>query len=225
MAYSFLQSVDAGSTGSGSSLGVSITYTGGEHAYVFGTITGTVTTWTVTDNSGGSNVYTQLGSTVAGLGGDNEAIFECASVVAGTFTVTHNWGTAGTFRGIHVWTYNGVTGSSITVSNTQNGPGTGADAVTSTNLNPSSQPGALIGHTYDTNGNALNAGTGFTSRSTFPSEAATNGVSTRLEDKRLTSTSAVPATFTLTTGTDKPTTFAFWDAELLTPVVVAWVIA
>lgn len=207
----FVGSFDAGDSDSGTLLDVEVTYEEGEHVFIRCTRGSAGTTETVTD---GTNVYTQIGSSVTAGSGDIVTHYECVSTVAGTFTVTQTLGTAAAFRGIQGMRYTGLSGWSIHVGQSQSGIGTGIDAVTSGNLTPTSQPGLLIGWHYDfNNGGAAVAGTGFTSRATFPTEAAANGSASRAEDKRLTSAAAVAATFTLTGATGALVTSAIWCAE------------
>lgn len=87
-----------------------------------------------------------------------------------------------------------VTGE--TASQNQATPGTGTDGLSSTNITPGGQPAALIGLSFDIiAANTPSAGTGFTDRGSLWPFGGGAGYA-RLEDKRLTSTSAVAATFT-----------------------------
>ena len=87
------------------------------------------------------------------------------------------------------------------VLNTQIAPGTGADAVTSTDINAIAQPAALIGFSFNQAGQDVpNAGTGFTSRAGVWDFGG--GVCARPEDRRLTVTGNAAATFTALTGAD-----------------------
>ncbi len=217
MAYAYVGSFDNGDSSSGTTLSVSsVTYGAGEHVFIR-TTRSTGGTETISD---GTNTYTQIGSSVTSTGGDVVTHYECVSTVAGTYTVTQTLGTAAAFRGIQGLRYTGLTGSSTHVGQAQTGIGTGTDAVTSTNLTPASQPGLLIGWLYDFNGSGASvAGTGFTSRATFPTEAAANGSASRAEDRRLTSTAAVAGTFTLTATTGNLVTSAIWCAEATATIV------
>lgn len=210
MAWSELDSAaNAGASASGSSISVSRTYTGGERAVVWVTVGG-ATTITVTD---GTNTYSAVGSQVVANSGDVQAVFECASCTAGTFTVSANFGTANAFRGIAVHRFSGLTGSGSLVGQAQTAPGTGADGLTSTNLTPASQPALLLGISTDYNGFTVNVGTGFTSSAVYTNIDTANGSYTVSETKRLTSTSAVAATFTATSSPQNFVTLAYWAAE------------
>lgn len=210
MAWSELDSAaNAGASASGSSISVSRTYTGGERAVVWVTVGG-ATTITVTD---GTNTYSAVGSQVTANSGDVQACFECANCAAGTFTVQANFGTANAFRGIAVHRFSGLTGAGSLVGQAQTAPGTGADGLTSTNLTPASQPALLLGVSTDYNGSTVNVGTGFTSSAVYTNVDTANGSYTTSETKRLTSTSAVAATFTATSSPQNFVTLAYWAAE------------
>lgn len=211
MAYAYIAEVDNGASATGTSLTVSATYTAGDRVIVKTTRSTPGTTETITD---GTNTYNLVGGITLGVG-DRQNVYECLSAAAGTFTVAQTLGTTSTFRGIQVARYSGLSTSvaSQIVSAYQAGPGTVADAVSSGNITPASQPGAVIGWSYNVDGGGLAAGTGYASRATFPTEAAANGSSSRLEDKRVTATTATPATFTLSVATNNVATFALFIPE------------
>lgn len=208
---------NAGASASGASISVSRTYTGGERAVVWVTVGG-ASTITVTD---GTNTYTQVGSQVTASSGDVQAVFECLSCAAGTFTVQANFGTSNAFRGIAVHRFSGLTGSGSLVGNAQTAPGTGADGLTSTNLTPASQPALLLGVSTDYNGSTVNVGTGFMSSAVYTNVDTANGSYTVSETKRLTSTAAVPTTFTATSSPQNFVTLAYWAAEVTGPTITA----
>ena len=208
---------NAGASASGASISVSRTYTGGERAVVWVTVGG-ASTITVTD---GTNTYTQVGSQVTASSGDVQAVFECASCAAGTFTVQANFGTSNAFRGIAVHRFSGLTGSGSLVGAAQTAPGTGADGLSSGNLTPASQPALLLGIATDFNGSTVNVGTGFTSSAVYTNVDTANGSYTVSETKRLTSTSAVPATATATSSPSNFLTLAYWAAEVTGPTITA----
>jgi hypothetical protein len=188
-----------GSIGSASTSGTSLllpaqTIVTGDHVYVW-TTRGGASTETITD---GTNTYTLVPSAqITGGGGDIVSVYESVNVTGGTFTFTQTLGTSLAFRGMGVIRGTQlVTSASQGVGQSQVAPTTGADATTSTNLTPATQPGALLGISIVFSGTAIAAGTGFTDLGTFTSSDTTNGNITRIEHKRLTATSAVAATFT-----------------------------
>lgn len=79
----------------------------------------------------------------------------------------------------------------VAVANVQATPGTGTDAITSTNLTPTTATSLLLGFTCDVddNGGTLSVGTGFTNSVSSLAEV-------RGEYRQLSSSSAVAATFT-----------------------------
>src|SRR6185437_13394585 len=95
------------------SVGVSVTYTGGERVLVAilwnqnGTNTVTV--------SDGTNSYSQLVSYLTTASGSNGpqylVIWECKSATAGTFTVTATVNVVTNFAGISVYRYSGLSAS------------------------------------------------------------------------------------------------------------------
>jgi hypothetical protein len=71
----------------------------------------------------------------------------------------------------------------------------------------------LLGISTDYNGTTVNVGTGFSLSSAYTSVNTANGSYTTSETKRLTSTSAVAATFTATSSPQNFVTLAYWAAE------------
>lgn len=213
MAYSYVGSGSAGNAASGTALSVAATFTGGEHVFVKTTRSG-ASTETITD---GTNTYSLIaGSQVTDVAGDVQSIYECQSVAAGSVTIIQMLGTAQTFRGIQWISYSGLMGGAAALGNLQVAPGGGTDAATSGTFTPSGQPALLLGWIYDfdTFGLAIAAGTGFTSRDTYPDESLANGGSSMAADKRLTSTSSVAATFTVGSGGgDTMITYAIFCLE------------
>lgn len=155
--------------------------------------------------SDGTNTYTQVGSTQSdATAGQSMALFECKSATGGTYTFTASYNPGQFAVGIAIRAYAGLDGAvsaTDALSNPTN-PGTGTDALATSNITPGSQPGLVFGATMDVSGGeTVSAGTGFTSRGTFAQWNTQFGVGTMSEDKRVTSTSATNATFTTTPGT------------------------
>lgn len=210
MAYAYRTSSSVGGTGPQA---MSITYVAGDRGYVKTTSGAGGGTETISD---GTNTYSFL-ETEADVSGDNQNLYECINPTPGTYTLQQGLsGGAGiTFCDIEWAAYTGLTGSSLATAQYQGAPGTGTNAVTSGDVTPSSQPGALItfGYDFDTYSTGLVVSAGFTQRDTFATAALANGNSAMLADKRLTTTTPAAGTFTATVATDPFITFAIWCAE------------
>lgn len=116
----------------------------------------------------------------------------------GNVTVTVTLGISASFRSITVVEISGVRSSGSLgghIGNAQSTPGVSANAVTSTNITPSAQPGILVAlsGTDDGTTSPPASGTGFTDNGVT---MGVIGMNARVESLRLTSTSAIPATFT-----------------------------
>jgi hypothetical protein len=84
----------------------------------------------------------------------------------------------------------------------QSGQGTSANAITTGNLTPTSQPSVIVGLIQAQAATVtINAGTGFAGYTLSSVSAFNGGSSTTIEYKRLTSTTPVPATATTTSST------------------------
>lgn len=99
----------------------------------------------------------------------------------------------------------------------QASPGTGTGAVSSGNVTPSAQPGMLMGLAIPTGGGntscAADTGAGFTSTQSGAYAANNSTKYWAMEHQRLTSTSAIPATFTIG-GNQRMVTVAAYFLEL-----------
>jgi hypothetical protein len=221
----FVDLIDVATSANGTALTQSRTYGAGERVLVWARwITVGGATPSVTD---GTNTYTQIGTTLSDVAntGSDYAVFECKNTASGTFTVSFNLSLASTFRAMGIARYSGLDTSvnGVGARQAQASPGTGADAVSSTNLTPGSQPGVLVGFGYDDGGGgAVSAGTtGFTSRGTMSNMDTAFGTTSRVEDKAITSTSAVAATFTGTIGTDNYIAFAVYFPDSASDTLMA----
>lgn len=153
--------------------------------------------------------YQLIGSVTDSTAGWTVAQYAALGVPAGAERLIVNFTASVAASSVHaVSLSNGQlvlpTGSNFAGQN-QASPGTGTGAVSSGNVTPSGQPGMLMGLAVPTGGGntscTADTGAGFTS--TQASNFAANN-STKywaMENKRLTSTSAVPATFTI--GSDQ----------------------
>jgi len=203
MPYAFVAEVSAGTAASGTTQAINVTYAAGDKA-VIRIGWGSNTSITRTGFSDGTNTYTQVGSDINGTGsaGESHAIYICDSTAAGSVTLTVTWASAVAFREVSVMRYTGLGTSYQTYAGQcQSAQGTGANAYTTGLMSPSTQPAAVIGWCQSLNGNAVSAGTGYTDRGTSTTSDSTNGVKTRLMDKRITATSQLALTGTTSTDT------------------------
>src|SRR5262245_26839828 len=206
MAYAFVQQNANDNAASATTITVTLTPTAG-NLLVF-CVSGDAldtTSIALSDNLGSHNTFSQISTDlVTASGSDQRCAWYYAENCKGgatTFTATFSAGTR--FRTFYVGEYSGIatSGSFLNGARAEQGnPGTGTDAVSSGNANATSQPALVWGFSMDIfTGATPTAGTGFTSRTGVWSTNTTLG---RPEDKRVTSTGNVAATFTTTAGTD-----------------------
>lgn len=163
---------------------------------------------TVESISHNSNTYNYIGTLSDATNGQSWAILECrnTSASAGS-TLTFNLASGEPSRGVCVVRISGLDTAvaCIIAQNNPSNPGTGAGAVTSTNLTPAAQPGALVGFVMDDSGGeaGIAASAGFTDLGAISTWEAQIGIKARFEHKAIASTAAVAATFTATTGTGR----------------------
>jgi hypothetical protein len=118
----------------------------------------------------------------------------------GTVTITGSISASCTFYGICVLEYSGIDTTTPFVSGEyaqqyDSAPGAGTDAITTGNTPAlSGSPCAVIGMGNNVDNNAPSGGTGFTARSNVWTDVG------QPEDKRVTSTAAVSATWTAQSG-------------------------
>lgn len=205
-AYAFVASGDNADAGSSSTLTITgVTF--GANETVFLHITygdGTELTETITD---GTNTYEKVGSTIEDVS-DNQlgAKFICKNTVAGTYNIVLTLSASVYYRGIRYCRYTGLdnSGTAQDVSDWRSNIGTGTDALTTSNITPSSQPGILWGCAAEVSGSASvpTAGTFFTTRGSGTNWSANIGQNL-MQDRRITSTSAVASTMTLSSATNQ----------------------
>lgn len=204
MSYAFVQQVE--NSGSGSPKTVNITPTATNMLFA---VVGADTTGASFGCSDGTNTWTPCGvfdgsSIGAGIG---LGLFYAKSVAGSAVTVSGSH-TGGSITGIYVSEWSGLSTSAPFIASAafpQNGPGSTTDAVTSGNANASSQPAVAIGFYFNSlgqNSGTEAAGTGYTARTAVWAPIGSGGtiVCARAEDKRVTATGNVAATFTATAG-------------------------
>lgn len=157
----------------------------------------------LSDNLGTHNTFTQISTDLVTASAQRCAWWFAANCKSGATTFTATYSASTRFRTIYVAEYSGIATTSPLLNGTRAenaNPGTGTDAISSGNANATSQPALVWGFSVDTDGSAApTAGTGYTSRTSVWSSATCFG---RPEDKRVTATGNVAATFTAVTGTD-----------------------
>lgn len=170
-----------------------------------GTTSLTGLTITLTDTLG--NTYTPLKTVDDTTNGYRLALFYAKNITGGgANSVTATYGTppsSNFYKGVFAAEYSGLDTSAPFTSGEvagqeQNSVGTGTDAISSGNTPAlSTQPCLVVGFTSIAHSTAgpSSSGTGYTSRGSFWQFGTGTNFAT-LEDKRVTSTSAVAATFT-----------------------------
>ncbi len=164
---------------------------------------GTATTVSISATVGSNGTWTRAGSGYQD-GSNQMEVFYLANAAAGSSTIRASFSGGG--RGYPCIAIIPVTGIATAapfldvVFNYQLAPGTGTDAITSTNLAAlSTQPALMFGLSTNINasGNAVpNTGTGYTSIGTGWSYGGAFSISMRAEHKRVTVTTADKTTFT-----------------------------
>jgi hypothetical protein len=163
---------------------------------------GTPTVTAISDNGTGGSGWSTGKATVQD-GTVNNFFFSVfyspvASNGATIITLTYNGGTPGTTN-LAIVEYSGLSATGwqgISAFNEQPNPGTGTNAITSNNLNITTQPAALIGWTIDENSNGgMSSGT-----SPIVFARRVNGNFNMLQDARVTATGNAAATATSTHG-------------------------
>lgn len=204
MTYAFVQQNSTDNAATATTITITLTPTAG-NLLVFCASGDSLDTTSIalSDNLGSHNTFTQIATDLVSTLDQRCAWWFAANCKGGATTFTATFSASTRFRTIYVAEYSGI----ATTSPFLNGaraeniiPGTGADAVSSGNADATSQPALVWGFSLDINGGTTpSAGTGFTSRTAVWSSATVLG---RPEDKRVTATGNVAATFTATTGTD-----------------------
>jgi hypothetical protein len=204
MTYAFVQQNANDNAASATTITVTLTPTAGNLlVFAISADSADTTSIALSDNLGSHNTFTQIGTDLVTGNSQRCAWWFAANCKGGATTFTATFSTGARFRTFYVAEYSGIATSSPFLNGARaenDSPGTGTDAVSSGNANAASQPALAWGFCIDTSGNTTpNAGTGYTARTGVWS---TNTCLGKPEDKRVTATGNVAATFTATTGTD-----------------------
>lgn len=189
MAFAFVAEIEASSTASGSSLGVTLgtAATAGNVLHV-NALLNADTTCTFTDTQ--SNTFTPLGSVREAAIAARLFHAYAANVVGGADTVTATFGAAGTNRGIYVLEISGLASS----------PADGHNEITDTGNNPTDTntvtatggPGVMVSVGSSLQGGLLGTGTGMTVRT---SEIWAGTYRTKVQYKAVAAAGSVSANF------------------------------
>ena len=209
------QSSITASSGSISNVWAGLTLVGGQRCMLVIDKGNVETIASITDN--GSNAWTQLGIDIVDVPFTErwstwEGIITNAAT---TLTITYSAVSTGPSLRLFLKQHTGANQSipGQIVSSRQVAPTTANDAMTSGTLIPAAQPGLLSGY-GQVAFNALNAaGFGFTDRG----ENGAIGDHERYEDKPITSTAAVAATFTAATNNNSTTIAVYWQDAAIVP--------
>jgi hypothetical protein len=167
------------------------------------------TSHTITDSVNGATGWTQA-LALTTVGGGGVRIFYRNSMAAGSTVITDTYGGSTAFTGLWIVEIGGTSGFDVATTMTTSSTGT---ARTSPSGTPTVQPGLCLGVIYnDTGGSstvAATAGTGFTI-STQGWDFGSTPLHMATEVQRYTSTAALPATFTVTSGNSTGTTALFF---------------
>lgn len=197
MAYAFVNQGET-STGAATSTTIAVTYTPtAGNLLVFGVTWGTATGTASMADAGVGNTFTQFAAPLAdGTANQSTHYFYALNCKGGSTTFTATVPSS-QFRCIYIGEYSGTTGAPLnTAQQQQRLPTNGTDVVTSTNANATAQPALIWGFTNDYNAAAATAaGTGYTGRTLVWNYGGATSAS-RPEDKRVTVTGNVAATFT-----------------------------
>lgn len=194
-----------------------ITVAVGDMIFAWFIVDGLSHTFTVTDNF--SNTYTLVGSVINETSSvSSAALYICRnSNSAGSCSVTVTINSTAINRSLIIGSINGLSTSAAIAQNTALVTmAAGTDAVSTASATPSAQPAIVLGFQWNMYSYATAPGTGFTAAPAGTSGnpgAFFGGAYVCVEHKRVTSTAATPATFTITTPTSNGCTLA----ELIIP--------
>lgn len=206
MAYSILNYIDFGNTGSAASI-VSGSYTltvGSRVGFIAAYANGSDDVTTIADTNG--NSWAKVGTAYVSAGGLMYNRIECKNVtVGGSTQITVNLGTARTHRGLAGWEISGLDNSAAAttpVGVRRVNPGAGNDAITLGAFSITGTPGVLLGLVQDEgNSDPITAGLNFNTAHQFTGMGVINGTSYTIgEDRRLTSDNSYDVTATSAFG-------------------------
>lgn len=216
MTASVVFGVNAGASGSASSIGATQTFVSGDGGAAWLQFSGT--TATITSASDGTNTYAVVGGTYIrdANKGLSYAYVYSQTAQPGSVTLTVNFSASVSSRAIQIFRVLGGAGAAqLAVGQGQLTVGTGTDAVTSGSTGTlSAAPAIVIAATVNHNNvTPVSAGTGFTQLGTIAAYNSIASDNSQTEWQRVTATTALAGTFTSTTGTDDYDTIALVITE------------
>jgi hypothetical protein len=185
--------------GSNTTAGSTIVAVGFEN---FSSITG------FTDTLGNTFTLRQTAQSSSGPGNDKLAAFTAPNPAGGADTVTLTLGSSQIIRPVYLIEIGGAAASSYDTgtNNDQTSPGTGTNGVTSGNATNTSQPALIVAASLALfNTNAPAAGSGFTGQTAAWGNSSGSGSGLLVESQRITTTSAIAATFTAAVNSEHMT--------------------
>lgn len=196
MPASIVQEVSGTTAGAGTTEAVTLTVGANRILHVFATWlnTGGVTA-ACSDNLNGT--YGAALDTITGAT-QSTAHWAFLGTLGGSTVVTITFSGTTTNKAIAVKEISGANALQVHAAQSQTAPGTGTDAVSSGTATPTSQPALISALTNALTTTPAAAGTGFTAGTGGWSISSVTNSTT--ESERITSTSAVAATFTAVTG-------------------------
>lgn len=222
MTISVIQSSSTQSSATGTAITqtFSSSLTAGNAIHAIGTCDA-VNNTTISSFTDGTNTYSSvLDQTNDSTNAQTIGQAVASNVASGTPTVSCNFASSRTFRGIWIKEIGGCTTSPLDGHNAQlqSAAPTTTDGVSSNTATNTNQPALISGVSLETknNGEALSAGTGFVTTPTGEGAGWNNIYGTAhnegfSENKRITTTTAVAATFTASVSSAYLTIMAIFD--------------
>lgn len=201
MTVSILQERETSATASASSIALAFSsnVTAGSSIHSLCASNSDNASYTCADTANGS--YGAALDNTANSLGLRLSHFKLDGSAAGADTVTSTLNTATANPAIWIREIGGTSGYDTHKANAQGSPGTGTDAVTTGTAAPSVQPGLLSGFCFNNIWRTPLVGTGFTSGAKgWLFGNAPGAEYAQAEHVRYTATTAIAATFTVTTG-------------------------
>jgi|ERR1043166_1527135 hypothetical protein len=231
MAFSFVQANATGNGATSTTIGVAFGVAVTSGNFVIGIVSwdngGGGALNSVTDDKG--NTYNKSSTITNATNNQDAAIFWLGNITNAPTTITANLSATSLGRSISIAEYSG--GNAVTdpsdgnTGQAQSSPGTGTDAVVSTNIVTTTGADMIAGFSATTNGTThATTGTGFNDRPTSQINGGGAFAALTIEDENQGSPGSVQSTFTAVGGTDNFVTFvlAIKAAAAQTPITAGF---